>query len=116
MSTVYDACNVQFLVDYPEDLEQQSTFRYCCPICLKYFNHVLISDCCANYICRECTEMMLKKAIRDFEGCYTLRCAHCLQESFTLRDVMLQDKIKYYTDTPMKYMTKMENVRSPHAS
>jgi hypothetical protein len=101
VSTVYEPSNVQYLVDYPAELEDQSTYRYCCPICLKYFNHVLISDCCANYICRHCTELMLRKAIKDYES-YTLRCAHCLNERFALRDVKLLDKIKYYTDTPMK--------------
>ena len=29
--------------------------RYNCPICLKFYNHILILSCCKNYICLPCT-------------------------------------------------------------
>ena len=46
---------------------------------------------------------MAKKAIDD--RAYVLRCAHCLADDFKIEDVKLEDKVKYYTDTPYKFLT-----------
>jgi hypothetical protein len=40
--------------DTPEAEELRKTYKFYCPICLRYFNHILVSDCCRNYICRLC--------------------------------------------------------------
>ncbi len=100
---MYEAINVQCLVEYPTLQDDQMTFRYCCPICLRYFNHVLVSSCCKNYVCRHCTEVMIKKAIK--EPSYEIKCAHCLTDDFELSDVKLSEKVKFYTDTPLRNMT-----------
>ncbi len=39
--TMYEKESIRFLVDYPLELDEQMTFRYCCPICLRYFNNIL---------------------------------------------------------------------------
>jgi len=38
------------------------------------------------------------KKIKDF----IIRCAHCLETDFRLIDVKIEDKVKFYTDTPFK--------------
>ena len=45
--------------EYPCGLDEEGEkerqeFKYYCPICLRYFNQILISQCCNNYICRFC--------------------------------------------------------------
>jgi hypothetical protein len=86
--------------DYPTDLREREIFKYCCPICLRYFNKILISSCCKNYICRFCIGDMAKKSKKDKN--FTIKCSHCLKEDFKLIDVKDCDKLKYYTDTPFK--------------
>ena len=107
VNTVYEKCNIIHVNEYPSFLDEQLTYRFCCPICLRYMNHVLISDCCANYLCRDCTENFLKRAIKEFDqdSKHETRCPHCFETAFVLRDVLSTDKIKYYTDTPLKFMT-----------
>ena len=53
----------------------EGEFKFYCPVCLRYFNHILKSDCCGNYLCRFCVGDMARKArvCKD----YTIRCAHC---------------------------------------
>jgi hypothetical protein len=53
---------VDFLNDSHSEEEEQ--YRYCCPVCLRYFNHILQAECCQNYICRLCIGEMLVKAKR----------------------------------------------------
>mgnify|MGYP000152945795 CR=1 FL=1 len=50
---------VEAITDYPSGWDEdaiasRNKFKYYCPICLRYFNHILISNCCNNYICRFC--------------------------------------------------------------
>ena len=77
-----------------------SEFKYTCPVCLLYFNSILVSSCCGNYICRFCIGALARKAKRDPE--FVITCSHCKVEDFKLNDVDLEAPIKYYTDTPMK--------------
>lgn len=60
-------------------------FKYYCPICLRYFNHMLISSCCENYICRLCIGWQAKKAKKDEN--YRILCSHCYEDEFRLNDV-----------------------------
>ena len=44
-------------VDFlPNEREQRQHFKYYCPICLRYFSHILQSQCCKNYICHFCVD------------------------------------------------------------
>ena len=86
--------------EYPSDRELQHVYKYCCPICLRYFNNMLVSSCCANYICRFCIGDMAKKAKRDRS--FVIKCAHCFETDFKLLDVKPDEKVKLYTDTPYK--------------
>lgn len=100
LATAFNKGAISCIVDFPPFLDDQLTYRYCCPICLRFFNRILASSCCKNYVCFLCFEIMMRKAISDSE--YRIRCAHCLEKDFTLSDVLESDKIKYYTDTPYK--------------
>jgi len=61
---------------------------------------MLVSSCCSNYICRFCIGDMAKKAKKD--RLFIIKCSHCFETDFKLNDVLPDDKIKYYTDTPYK--------------
>ena len=95
--------NVKFIVDYPNEVEQQKVFKYCCPICLRYFNTILVSTCCKNYICRFCIGEMARKAKNN--KAFVIKCSHCFVSEFKLEDVKPGDPVKIYTDTPFKFET-----------
>jgi len=48
--------------------------RYNCPICFKFYNHILITQCCKNYICLRCINDYIETAKKY---CSTLRCPLC---------------------------------------
>jgi predicted ATP-dependent protease len=110
INTSYLKDQIEFVEEYPleeteEDRNLRKIYKYYCPICLRYFNHILISDCCNNYICRLCIGWQAKKAKKDENYC--IKCSHCYKENFRLVDVDLNDKeIKYYTDTPFKCLQR----------
>ena len=86
---------------YPaEDPEERKKFIYYCPVCLRYFNTILVSSCCDNYICRFCIGDMAKKAKADEK--YTILCCHCATVEFKLCDVDPDAPLRIYTDTPFK--------------
>ena len=87
---------------YPTDRETQSIYKYYCPICLRYFNTILVSSCCNNYICRHCIGDMARRAKTDTN--YVISCSHCLNLDFKLNDVDLTEEVRVYTDTPFKYL------------
>ena len=83
------------------DPDQSADFKYCCPVCLRYFNTILVSSCCKNYICRLCIGEMAKRAKKDHK--FVIRCTHCMTEDYRLYDVQPTDQVKHYTDTPAKW-------------
>lgn len=88
--------------DSKEAQELRDKYKFYCPICLRYFNHMLISNCCDNYICRLCIGWQAKKAKKDEN--YTILCSHCYKAEFRLNDVDEEDEaqLKVYTDTPIR--------------
>ena len=72
INTVYQKAQIECLEVYPvEDTDEaqmlREKFKYYCPICLRYFNHMLISSCCDNYICRLCVGWQAKKSKKEEE-------------------------------------------------
>ena len=49
--TTIERKDIEFREFYPEDRDEKFKFRFYCPICLRYFNSMLISQCCFNYLC-----------------------------------------------------------------
>ena len=86
---------------YPsEDPLERKIFKYYCPICLRYFNHILVSTCCDNYICRFCIGDMARKAKQDVK--FQIVCSHCTANDYKLLDVDPDAPLRVYTDTPFK--------------
>lgn len=75
MSTKFQKKEVEFRNQYPADRQERLIFKYTCPICLRYFNRILISSCCQNYLCRYCIGEMCKKA--EKEKAYRIMCMFC---------------------------------------
>ena len=82
---------------------ERKTFKYYCPICLRYFNTLLVSSCCDNYICRFCIGDIAKKAKSNPD--FLIMCSHCTQTNYRLTDVDPKAPLKIYTDTPLKAKT-----------
>lgn len=99
VKTLISKDKIKFIDNFDED--KFDVYKYCCPVCLRYFNHILVSNCCNNYICRLCIGEMAKKAKTTSN--YVIRCVHCMTDEFKLYDVNPEDTPKDYTDTPAKY-------------
>ena len=54
MKSEYQIEDVDCVDFMPEDKKGQEKYKYYCPICLRYFNVILLSGCCTNYICHMC--------------------------------------------------------------
>ena len=72
--------DVECIDDLPEgmsssDEEKRRVFKYYCPICMRYFNHIFLSNCCKNYICRPCFAWQAEKAIKEEN--YKILCSYC---------------------------------------
>ena len=58
--------------------ENKLEYRYNCPICLRYFNHMLVCSCCKNYLCRLCIRDLqeMEKRNEKFKAVCPYGCAH----------------------------------------
>jgi hypothetical protein len=104
--------DVYFRDNYPDkDPMERKIFKYYCPICLRYFNAILVSTCCDNYICRFCIGDLAKKAKNDTK--FKILCSHCMTEEYKLVDVDPDAPLRIYTDTPFKLES---SCRKSHAT
>ena len=94
--------DVLYKDELPENSTERKVYKYCCPICLRYFNTVLVASCWKNYICRLCIGDMAKRAKKDKN--FVIRCSYCLEDDFRLDDVKPEETVKFYTDSPFKFM------------
>ena len=84
--------------DYlPQERDKRYQFKYYCPICLRYFNQMLISECCSNYLCHYCSDEIAEREI-NIEA-FTATCPYKCEGKFILKDVGKDDKIKRYSDS-----------------
>ncbi len=65
VTTIASAKDIEFREFYPEEREEKYKFRFYCPICLRYFSSMLMSQCCFNYLCRLCVDDMLKREKKE---------------------------------------------------
>jgi len=78
--------DVQVRDYYPaHDPVERKEFKYYCPICLRYFNNILVTSCCDNYICRFCIGDLARKAKTDIN--FRILCSHCCVDDYKLVDV-----------------------------
>lgn len=90
----------------PKEREHRYQFKYYCPICLRYFNVMLQSKCCLNYLCHFCADELLERE-RNVEK-FQANCPNnCETEKFELEDVNPQQQAKRYSDS--QYMSFYSN-------
>jgi hypothetical protein len=73
---------------------QKLNFSYNCPICLRYFNTILVLKCCKQYICHFCIED-LSKSVK-----FEVACPHCKKIPVQASDVDFNSTVKKYSDSP----------------
>ena len=92
--------------DYlPQDRELRYHYKYYCPICLRYFNCMLLSQCCFNYLCHYCADEIVERE-RNIEA-YVASCPYKCEGKFVLKDVNPNAQIKRYSDS--QYMSFYSN-------
>ena len=104
--TKYKREEIEFCEYQEEDREARHKYKFYCPICLRYFTHMLQSACCKNYLCHLCVEdlQLQEFKVEDFKA----TCPYnCTGDIFKLTDVPLEDKAKRYSDS--QYMSFYSN-------
>jgi len=81
----------------PESGEQ---LKYNCPICFRFFDQILVTTCCKNYLCHFCIDEMNEKMLKEKTVVDNPRCPFCNDENIGLHDVDPKEKPKRYTDSP----------------
>eukprot|EP00742_Colponemidia_sp_Colp-10_P002571 GILJ01002747.1.p1 GENE.GILJ01002747.1~~GILJ01002747.1.p1 ORF type:complete len:339 (-),score=41.69 GILJ01002747.1:248-1264(-) len=84
------------------------TFRYNCPLCMRFFNYMLQGSCCKQYICHGCAEALRDENARLPES--RIRCPHCNSEPLKLKDVDPFEAPIHYSDSPMVGRSKSLNI------
>jgi len=87
---------IQFKETLPEPSDRK-IIRYSCPLCFRYFNHMLQCSKCKNYVCRFCADDIGNRCL---EALAIARCPFCDASPFVVVDVDKNEPIKKYTDTP----------------
>ena len=103
--SIFPKESLQFRENMPEILERK-LFRYSCPLCYRYFNHMIQCSKCKNYVCRLCADDIGNRAL---EILIMARCPFCDVSPFILNDVDENEPVKKYTDTP--YSSAMSGFR-----
>lgn len=83
-----------------------SIFCYYCPLCMEFFESVLRTKCCANYICLKCSIEYLNakglalESVQEIIGNSLLKdivCPHCFTAGFNPQLVDREDSIRDYS-------------------
>lgn len=75
--------------------------RYNCPICFCYYNKILETSCCSNYICHGCSDGLNFRVLANAR-INVVSCPFCSVEEFTIKDVDPNQRVKTYSDTPIR--------------
>lgn len=80
--------------------------KFNCPICLKYYSHILKLECCNNYICIYCAEDYKTTQIK-YE--FHIKCPICSYDKIIKLNDADKDENKFYSDSPIiKHIVKVE--------
>ena len=74
LTTNFTEKDVKYVDEQPDDREGRHKFKFYCPICLRYFTHMLQSACCQNYICLYCCRDLQVK--EEKEPMYRAECPY----------------------------------------
>jgi hypothetical protein len=69
--------------------EQADMYKYYCPLCMSFFQGILKSGCCGNYICSECCVDFLSKH------------QHQVTSSDSLCPVLINNSLIRWTQSPL---------------
>ena len=107
LSTKYKKEDIDFCEFLPDDRDSRYKFKFYCPICLRYFTHILSSECCKNQLCLFCVHDLQEQEIKNSN--YKASCPYnCTAgDVFELSDVNQDDKGKRYSDS--QYMSFYSN-------
>ena len=77
----------------PDKLKE---IKYNCPICLKFFNHILVLTCCKNYLCLFCLNNYIETSQKYMSK---LKCLICnFSEQLCLEDVDPKSQVSRFDD------------------
>lgn len=85
--------------------ELGAKYKFYCPICLRYFTHILLTTCCDNYLCHLCTDDLKTQELKDqdFKALCPFGCHHTEGNTDKLKlrltDVDPAAQIKRYSDS-----------------
>ena len=82
-----------------QEFEGSKIFAYNCPICFRFFDNILKTECCQNYFCHFCVKKIYQKAKKS--GKLSLECSFCSKEKPSFIDIDKKDQIRTYIDSSL---------------
>ena len=86
---------------------KSETAQYYCPICMFYYDKILKTTCCSQYICRSCilSYCQGKGGLPDTllqlpSKLPPINCLYCMRTGVGFTVVNISEKIKSYEDSP----------------
>lgn len=125
-SNIVESAPMQLSLSYtPCSKLEKEQYQYYCPICMMWFQDILSTVCCANYICQQCfTEYIERYGYSIIDGSIQLNvvaniqsrkkdifCPHCQSEQhFSVSNVDSQKAVRSYVTTPYtKFLQERES-------
>lgn len=104
-------------VEERQSPDTQKGFQYLCPICFRYFDRILETSCCGNYLCHFCVSDM-NETTRKSTCQDQCKCPFCASENTIAKDIDALKPIRLYMDTPQDFGSrskekKQDNQVSP---
>lgn len=100
-----------------------SRYPYYCPLCMEYYQDVLQSKCCGNYICFPCCATFvgsrgvqaddLNEALATCSEVDSLSCPHCGLAGFIPAPVALDGEVRDYSMGVAPAVAPLRNGASP---
>lgn len=97
-------------IPYTPKGDEADIFRYYCPLCMQYFQLILRTTCCKNYICLSCTRDWLQSKhieslipidnFGDHHALDDIHCPHCTSKGFHPVRVSHREAVRDYSQTP----------------
>ena len=85
---------ISSLIHSSNSCKENLELKYNCPICLDFFNNILVTSCCNNYICRLCAEKYLSTMIKYM---INVKCVLCTtKKNIILSDVDPEKPVYHY--------------------
>ena len=82
----------------PVAKQDRARMRYTCPICSRFYSHMLECIHCLNYTCHTCAGLIIQRIRQNpaFD-----MCGYCAMPDAMYRDIDYNARVKVYSDTPL---------------